>query len=284
MPRVIRIDDEVWTKTFRYDCDKLQFRFYAEYAAERARREGRDAQDYVNNSLIMAGEAIIPAWTPRCAFAYSAALSASSRRLKQSSVTTVMEAVEFFAYVLQTVSNNLTNRISEQEQENQRKAFLEEALDPIGRLTYYYATAFVTPSLLKAESWFEAKKLHGKEIRSLATDHFYLIRCHAADLIAKSFIDTCSLAKLIQHTFVCYKPESDRLIPAKERGNLRKIIARRINKISENELAYEAAAFTVDNCACDTLKILYPPGFHPSRTLFGPKLGCHRYPKIPIWD
>lgn len=280
MPRVFQIDDEKWTQTFRYDCDKLQFRFHEEYAAEKARRYGKAAGHYVTDNVPKHPRR--PNWSHYCAFPYAAALSSDSDRIKQSSVTTVMEVIEFFNFVLVTTTRSSKSKVAEDDKKRLLKQFLEEATDSIGKLIYYFTTAFVTPSLLKAKSWEEAEKLHGREVRKLATDHFHLVRCFAADLVAKTLLNTCSSPGLLQRTLLAYAPSSDHLISQSDRANLRKRIARRIGRFPAEELAYEAAFFTVDNCACNTLKTLYSPAFHPSRTLFGPKRSCKNFSSLPF--
>lgn len=282
MPRVFRIDDKIWTQTFRYDCDKLQFRAYYDYAAEKARYYGRKARDYTNDRLIMDGSAITQTWNQQCAFPYSAALSSRSARIKQSSVTTVIEVIEYFTYVLENMSARSVEDITDDERKKIVNSFLKSATNRIGRLVYYYTTAVVTPSLLKARTWHEAKKMHKKEVQKLATDHFYLVRCHAADLIAKTLLRICSSPELLHRALIEYNPDSDQLIPLRKRANIRKVIARRIDQFPEEAIAYEAATFTVDNCACNTLKTLYSHGYHPSRTLFGPKLSCHHFSALPL--
>ncbi|XXJ18881.1 hypothetical protein ACR42D_04850 [Desulfovibrio caledoniensis] len=278
MPRVLQIDDEKWTQTFRYDCDSLNFRFYEQYAADKARKYGKIASDYVTDNTPKHPHR--PHWGPSCAFPYAAALSSASNRIKQSSATTVMEVIDFFNYVLEAIAQD--SKLTADDRKGLIRPFLEESTDSIGKLVYYYTTAFVTPSLLKAKSWEEAEKLHGIEVHKLATDHFYLVRCFAADLIAKTLLNTCSSPGLLQRAIISYDPVSDHLISHRERANLRKRIARRIGRFPEEKLAYEAAFFTVDNCASDTLKTLYSPAFHPSRTLFGPKRSCQNFSVLPF--
>jgi hypothetical protein len=228
MPRVLKIDDEKWTQLFRHNCDELRFRFKEEYAAAKARKYGREAQDYVTEDI--PGSQRRPTWSHHCAFPYAATLSVSNKRIKQSSVTTVIESVEYFEYVLGIVSKNSKEELAESDREKYRKHFLEDATSSIGKLVYYYATAFTTPALLKAETWEEAAKLHHSEIQKLSTNQFYLVRCHAADLIAKTLLDSYSSSGRLQRALIDYDPSSDHLISPSESANFRKVIARRIDQ------------------------------------------------------
>lgn len=271
MPRVFQVDDKKWAQAFRYNCDELRFRFGGHH--EVPARHAKQARDYANGIIFKDGRPLIPKWKGRNAISFSANLSAFSERVKHSSVTTVMETVEYYNYALITSSQSSISELSEHE----KKKLLRIATDEVGKTVYYYATALVAPELFAVETWDEAALIHDTKIRRIAANLFYLVRLHAAELIVDALLETCSSPDKLQQALLDYSPNHGRLIPNKDRGNLRKRITRLVDKLPTDQLAYESAYFTVDNCAYAVMQQIRSDGYRPPRNHQQPKHGCHHF-------
>ncbi|MDD4455983.1 MAG: hypothetical protein PHC98_00170 [Syntrophotalea acetylenica] len=277
MPKVFRVDDERWAQTFRFNCDELQFRFDSKYPSETPDRIGKVARECVNK-----GNEYRLDWTHRNIISFCAVSSVRSTRVKQSAVTTAMESIEFLEYTRQkTLQSSSTENDYTLDKELIDQS-IKQFVNLIGRLTYYYTTSFSIPSLIDTRDAPDAAEKFKRKINKLPTDHFYLVRCHVADIIADKMLDVYPSLELLQRTLAEYVPETDHPIPPKERANLRKRIARQIDSFSKSDLAYEAAFFAVDNCACEIQRKIYSSGFRPPRTQMGPKRGCHHFQRLPL--
>lgn len=254
MPRVDQIDAKKWKELFRYNRENIRFGFKKANKGARPRQHAFLACDLVpklKQSLIYGekpvGQQVITRrepWKIQFALSLSAALCATMRpRVKQSAATTVMGVIEFYSYALKITSDIYFLDLPKRQQ----KDFIKTATDRIGRLVYYYFTAFAASSLSEASDWEEASQSHNDAVQKLATDQFYLIEYHAAKLIE----DICPPPPDDQWIHSDYEHRSHRSIPDKEWANIRKRIARLIDKIPDEDLAYEAAYFSVENCAYD---------------------------------
>lgn len=275
---------------FKYDCDCLRFRFNPNRKSEYPYRHARWARDFVpkirkakeqqqneSNESNASPKVKWGPWQKRFAISFSAAYASLSQRVKQSSVTTVIEVIEYFNHALQTTSNKsflCLPRITQQK-------FIEEVIGRIGRLVYYYAAAYAAIPLFNATGWKEVPELHRKEIKKFATDQFYLVKCHASDLIAEKLLEA-NLTDDALDNALSYTSEEDRQLPSKDRANLRRWIASLIAGIPEEELAFEAAYFIVDNASYELREKIYSPGYYPPKNHTVSKKGCHRFTRLPI--
>jgi hypothetical protein len=257
MPRVDKIDAKKWKELFRYNRENIRFGFKKANKGARPRQHAYLARDLVpklKQSLIPVekpvGQQVITQrepWKIQFALSLSAALCATMRpRVKQSAATTVMGVIEFYSYALKITSDTHFLDLPKRQQ----KDFIKTATDRIGRLVYYFFTAFAASSLSEASNWEEASQRHNDAVQKFATDQFYLVRDHAAKLIE----DFRPSPPDAPWRFADYDPSSHQLIPDRERANIRKRIARLIGNIPDERLAYEAAYFSVENCANGVIK------------------------------
>lgn len=290
MPRVYKIDDDKWKELFKYDCDCLRFRFNPNRKSEYPYRHARRARDFVqkirkaqeqqqneSNESNVSQKVEWDQWQKRFSISFSAAYTSLSQRVKQSSVTTVIEVIEYFNHALQTTSNKSFLCLPRKIQQE----FIEVVIGRIGRLVYYYAAAYAAMPLLNATGWKEVPALHRKEIKKFATDQFYLVKCHASDLIAERLLEA-NLPDYMLEEALFYTSENDRQIPPKDRANLRRWIASLIAEIPKEELAFEAAYFIIDNASYEVREKIYIPGYHPPKDHTAPEKGCHRFTRLPI--
>lgn len=277
MPRVYKIDDDKWKELFKYDCSDLRFGFYQKYKSEYPYRHARWARKFVRQISGHKEGMKWEKWQNRFAISFSAAYSTSNPRMKQSSVTTVMEVIEFFNYALKTSLNKSFLDLPRYEQQK----FLKTATDQIGKLVYYYAAPFAAIRLFKAASWNEAAQMHRDDIQKFATDQFYLVRCHAAALIADTLLHMgAPFEKLEQGLH--YAPEHGRTFSLQDRANLRRRIANTVDEIPKEPLAFEAAYFAVDNASYKIRELLYLQGYQPPKDRAPSENGCHRFSRLPI--
>ncbi|BDQ38855.1 hypothetical protein SYK_32150 [Pseudodesulfovibrio nedwellii] len=257
MPRVDKINTKKWKELFRYNRENIRFDFNKKKKGNRSHQHAFLASDLVPKINQFLTNAQKPkeqqetikweAWHTQFAFSFSAALCSTARpRVKQGAVTTAMEVIDFYCYALKSTSDTHFLDLSKRKQ----KDFIKIATDRIGRLAYCYFTAYTASSLFEASDWDEASQIHTDAVQKLGTDQFYLIKHHAAKLIE----DICPSPPDAPWLYADYDPSSHRLIPDRERANIRKRIARLIDNIPVERLAYEAAYFSVENCAHDVIK------------------------------
>lgn len=277
MPRVYKIDDDKWKELFKYDCADLRFGFHQRYKSEYPYRHARRAKRLVKQIIGHKEGMKWEKWQSQFAISFSAAYSTFSPRMKQSSVTTVMEVIEFFNFALKTSLNKSFLDLPRHEQQD----FLKTATDQIGKLVYYYATPFAVIRLFKAESWNEAAQMHRDDIQKFATDQFYLVRCHATSLIADTILEMGTPHEKLEQV-LDYAPEYSRTFSRKDRANLRRRIASLVDDIPKEPLAFEAAYFAVDNASYKIRELLYAPGYQPPKNHTPNGNGCHRFSRLPI--
>lgn len=270
MPRVYKIDDANWKELFKYDYDDLRFGFNLTYNSNVPRKHASDAHQYARDFRKRNAATKRGLWKGSNAIFYSAALTSFSKRTKQSAVTTTMETIEYYNYALSVSSSQVVWNLPRNDQQK----LLKNATDRIGRLVYYFTTAYTALPLFEAQEWEEALLLHKKEISSIATDLFYLIRCSAADFILDSLYESTPSPAKLQQALTDYAPKSHRMIPDAERANTRKRIARIIDTIPKEKLAYDSAYFAVDNGSYKIMSKLGLKMVHRSSSHQRPVHGC----------